>query len=169
MYFPFSDPSFYSFMGGVEKKEITKLGCEKNIYIYIFCRVTYWTLLEMLLQSHAGSWVRSQKEGEREEREERVCMGMQEHEMNEKKGWRMTMKLRFSPSSFLVCLLVGFFGLVFLKCCACKRYMACIYHVSVMITYTWCKKYFINLRLYISCIKKLELHIHDPMYFVWTM
>jgi hypothetical protein len=39
----------------------------------------------MLLQSHAGSWVRSQKEGEREEREERVCMGMQEHEMNEKK------------------------------------------------------------------------------------
>jgi hypothetical protein len=31
-------------MGGVAKKQKTKLGCEKY-----FCRVTYWAQLEMLL------------------------------------------------------------------------------------------------------------------------
>jgi len=40
---PICYPNF-SFMGGVAKKCITKLGCEK-----CFCRVTYWTPSEMLL------------------------------------------------------------------------------------------------------------------------
>jgi hypothetical protein len=33
-------------------------------------------------------------------------------------------------------------------------------------TYTQCKKYFINLQLYIGHVKKLKLHLHGPMYFV---
>jgi hypothetical protein len=37
--------SSFSFIGGVAKEVITKLGCEKY-----FCRVTYWAPPEMLLE-----------------------------------------------------------------------------------------------------------------------
>ncbi len=43
---PICCPSF-SFIGGVAKEYITKLGCEKY-----FRRVTYWASLEMLLDNH---------------------------------------------------------------------------------------------------------------------
>jgi hypothetical protein len=72
---------------------------------------------------------------------------------------------------FVSCLFVGWVLWVgFLQCCVCKGYMQCIYHVSVNQSYShMCKKYFINLHLYVSCVKQLELHLHNLVYFVGTV